>query len=1850
MAQFKVQQNDFTKFWPMLLDYSRRECYQLLRRLELEAYGKLVSVFRAQGVLTSEKRRFLHKLQRFLSVSSDRHKAEVRRALNDEELATISETICGKEVTEEWILEGKRVAPILHRPSPVTAYLQDANTASYEQLSQNCCLPPPCETVSSRKSVDPLRKDRRLFDMLSLKKHEQPAKVTMADKSTETSRSLCNSPILVELDSMEKNQVSVPRAEYEVTCETESAMTLFTSTPMENGYVQSSAQPTTFSDNSVRAQKEPYGSQYLGHLHNHYGDTDSQQSHQDNSTQLTLDNAVSMGKLHELVHSSVVKSTVNPMTIYSSQSPRKRTVSANLIGEVPTTSSTLLNLVHAPTSFSMTMGRRVVTSHALPSSTNTPEVQVVIAAASGNPAMSYAARLAQPSMHKAHSTIGTKTALHCSNVLTAAGISQSPARSQSQLVLQMCSRSASEPARISDISASTYQRVPSNSATSLFVPTRPTPSPIGRTYSHTTASQQVNHFKTPTVEARVQPVPRTIMRTPTSDASELRSFAITANPTISIVQSFQGVPNSSNRFHGVSTVVLPHVDSSSRLGVGSSLLTKTTIPLAALPTNQLLSETVTNADSTIPPTKRLVCSTSTLLMPPSSNTSNSNSNNVVVFQRAPGRKQPSSTIKLSSMPVGMATCITSTSVATVTTSSSGLIGNRPIRILGLPATLIASTATADPLFNRPSVALSACPVSLPSTPSESDEPAPPTEDFIPALLHRASSLRASLDVDLDADETGLQEFASTHHISGSLQSSTMVSGGQPDGAEFENDNDLSTVPRSELTESSNVHVSPTVCKLANSSVDVTAGLKVGQLRAILGLSVHPVSVTQTDESSAITTIIATSSSTSSAEHTSVPIPSQLSYSAAEDWTPMHEDLTSDAPEPKLPDHPRSFVTYSDAQATRPNGLLICRHILSRGDNFNCAPAISELLTPLLSIATDLVHCAASDDAEPQTLSAHFSEYVRTVDRLRTIRRWLACTPNLSIPKSELEQTLENILTVLTNFFDALLLVLYKGDCPSTHWQTCTPDTQSETLLALSITLQCLSNLLSAVRTLDISLPILSVRALLAVLLSGSRMNLLLDYGSEHPFFPVHAQQLDRLNSYTSLLLYFVLLYFDLSPNELDQTGLNLVYCKLLTRTQLLTSICRCATDVMELSDNASLLQAKRLHYQLLLCQLAKLFVDFEVCKSSPVTSSCSSQTSLDDLLAATGLVLLRQHDHVPSSFGSANGKGYNRTVPQTVRPCLLFWRIAQNVCPNMEAFIDNILSFMDTVYATWSEKMESFLAEPVTDCCAPPDQSIFSYAPLRGVVHILAEVAFSNISKPPYRLADESNAITELDFKHSITSSTEEFVFRLSDAQGIRLWDCLCDILVLLSLGRKHIESQSFALHSSEKSSIRTVKGEDCTVFPSRLSSTLPTLSATSPGSLCQAFGFKQDCIRCMAGLLSHTPSLSVRLASHTTDHLGIRLVNPHCQSALDALLESTNREPENPFACEWAVLTIKLSVNPEGDNPVAMEGARVLACRLQDMHLIPESESQLGRWPKDSKSHSPLDSENKLDRYFIRPLGQQLNLTVVATVKLLRFVCSTTDEFMSSDSLGGRLSDPTQFRLELLNPSRVLIDVFDPLSHVGVRHPHKLLAACPELLLSSATRVESLTSSHETVFTQALDELSSLLPRNDLISLLNRFPGVLVRSKQELQEIHTYLTEQMGLQSTESVRAAHMRAHRHFLRHATGLRLVNCPAWCLPLAHVRARHSIALLAGCWPPATVSSAERKVSADQLLTGLLTCPNSRVPFWLGMESGQRTFSAMSKPIVLSPLDVDVFHFIFSRTLVESDDFPDKTECSSMNERT
>lgn len=140
--------------WPMLLDMSRDECKRILRRLELEAYGSLVSALRAQGELSKEKRKLLQDLASALNISMERHRAEVRRAVNDEKLATIAEHIAGPNTSADWAIEGRRLIPLMPRLVPQTAFTALANNVANIAAAENARLPPPANTVKKNLPID----------------------------------------------------------------------------------------------------------------------------------------------------------------------------------------------------------------------------------------------------------------------------------------------------------------------------------------------------------------------------------------------------------------------------------------------------------------------------------------------------------------------------------------------------------------------------------------------------------------------------------------------------------------------------------------------------------------------------------------------------------------------------------------------------------------------------------------------------------------------------------------------------------------------------------------------------------------------------------------------------------------------------------------------------------------------------------------------------------------------------------------------------------------------------------------------------------------------------------------------------------------------------------------------------------------------------------------------------------------------------------------------------------------------------------------------------------------------------------------------------------------------------------------------------------------------------------------------------------------------------------------------------------------------------------------------------------------------------------------------------------------
>ncbi|XP_073938705.1 BRCA2-interacting transcriptional repressor EMSY isoform X10 [Castor canadensis] len=152
--------------WPTLLDLSRDECKRILRKLELEAYAGVISALRAQGDLTKEKKDLLGELSKVLSISTERHRAEVRRAVNDERLTTIAHNMSGPNSSSEWSIEGRRLVPLMPRLVPQTAFTVTANAVANAAVQHNASLPVPAETggkegVSCSDEDEKPRKRRR---------------------------------------------------------------------------------------------------------------------------------------------------------------------------------------------------------------------------------------------------------------------------------------------------------------------------------------------------------------------------------------------------------------------------------------------------------------------------------------------------------------------------------------------------------------------------------------------------------------------------------------------------------------------------------------------------------------------------------------------------------------------------------------------------------------------------------------------------------------------------------------------------------------------------------------------------------------------------------------------------------------------------------------------------------------------------------------------------------------------------------------------------------------------------------------------------------------------------------------------------------------------------------------------------------------------------------------------------------------------------------------------------------------------------------------------------------------------------------------------------------------------------------------------------------------------------------------------------------------------------------------------------------------------------------------------------------------------------------------------------------
>ncbi|XP_063838447.1 BRCA2-interacting transcriptional repressor EMSY [Ostrinia nubilalis] len=145
--------------WPMLLTMTRDECRRTLRRLELEAYSNMISVFRAQGALEDNRKKLLEDLRAVLHISNDRHSAEARRVSNDELLATIAEQLSGPNTGLAWISEGRRRVPLLPRGIAQTMYTEIADRAAEAAAAENKEL---SKKLEAEKMVTPISNEEEM--------------------------------------------------------------------------------------------------------------------------------------------------------------------------------------------------------------------------------------------------------------------------------------------------------------------------------------------------------------------------------------------------------------------------------------------------------------------------------------------------------------------------------------------------------------------------------------------------------------------------------------------------------------------------------------------------------------------------------------------------------------------------------------------------------------------------------------------------------------------------------------------------------------------------------------------------------------------------------------------------------------------------------------------------------------------------------------------------------------------------------------------------------------------------------------------------------------------------------------------------------------------------------------------------------------------------------------------------------------------------------------------------------------------------------------------------------------------------------------------------------------------------------------------------------------------------------------------------------------------------------------------------------------------------------------------------------------------------------------------------------
>ncbi|CAH8841941.1 unnamed protein product [Trichobilharzia szidati] len=623
---------------------------------------------------------------------------------------------------------------------------------------------------------------------------------------------------------------------------------------------------------------------------------------------------------------------------------------------------------------------------------------------------------------------------------------------------------------------------------------------------------------------------------------------------------------------------------------------------------------------------------------------------------------------------------------------------------------------------------------------------------------------------------------------------------------------------------------------------------------------------------------------------------------------------------------------------------------------------------------------SNDDILKEFTSVFSEDELSIPNSLRSLRQWAASVPDLLTNEriyDRVNQCRINVFITLKNFLDSLLLWLFNKNCITKDWYSLPVNIQSNVILSLSICFQVIINLLSeSIHSVET----FNANSLLTILLSGSRpLILLTDYGMVLWRDKCHCVNHNRVSSHYSYLLYLLLLRIEQTGDKMHEYVLNNILSKIMQNQSVISAL---MIGACEPSENSSV-PAKQLHYQLLVTQLATHLAKYTIPSSEKTFSNIGEFVSFVVNITGVALLLLSQDQTDQLSSSSQTQCVVGRILPTSVNSCLGYWLsfLATLRASEMADVMDIFLLDLSQLSVSWIKELIEYspadeiglgLGRKNSDCFPT---NYFPFAPLRALVHILASIAFSSLNPEVMSsLAKEEHCSDSdklpCDELQSLSISQDngdslitEKKMSISQECAGQLWKLLCNILVGLHYGIVKIE-ESYNISDSLEGNLPLrndpVEVKDFKVHASRLAKKMVLLPRTSAFSLVQAVGFKQDVIRCMVGLITQFPQLSLALAQHKfniseylTSRTSINIDGDNNTSnspsssssslmssttsflsAFEVILDSTNRDPFNSFCAEWAILLIRLAL--KSNHPDSSEAISILSSKLNGLKGIP--------------------------------------------------------------------------------------------------------------------------------------------------------------------------------------------------------------------------------------------------------------------------------------------------------------------------